>query len=251
MKAVILVVEDQLAMQRNMRMSLEISGYKVVTASDGIEALTVLDSEPVDLVLADIAMPRLNGYQLYERLRENPKWNLLPFVFISARALDSDVRYGKALGVDDYLVKPFQLEDLLAVVAGRLRRAREVAQVVAQSIPQKVPVEPVRQGEVDSIVVGSIRLSPKQHRVWQDGMPVDLSPREFAILEYLARQPGEVVSLTELCRVTHGLDLTVIEAGNLLYPLVRSLRRRLGNSAGEMGCIESVRGIGYRLTVPA
>ncbi len=126
MRAVILVVEDQPAMQRNMRMGLEMSGYKVLTAADGLEALAVLEKEHVDLVLADIAMPRMNGYQLYERLRESPKGKLLPFIFVSARALDSDVRYGKSLGVDDYLVKPFQLEDLLAIVAGRLRRARIV-----------------------------------------------------------------------------------------------------------------------------
>ena len=128
MTAVILVVDDQPAMRRNIQMGLEMSGYAVVTAPDGIEALDVLKREPVDLILADIAMPRLNGYQLYEQLRQDPRWALIPFVFISARGLDSDVRYGKALGVDDYLVKPFELEDLLATVAGRLRRARELAQ---------------------------------------------------------------------------------------------------------------------------
>ena len=77
-----------------------------------------------------------------------------------------------------------------------------------------------------------------------------LSLKEFTLLEYLARRPGLVVSFTELCRVTHGLDSTTAEAGNLLYPLIRSLRRRLGYAAGEMGCIESVRGVGYRLAMP-
>lgn len=247
-KAMILVVEDQLSMQRNMRISLEMSGYGVLTAADGVEALTTLEREPVDLVLADIAMPRMNGYQLYERLRENPRWTLLPFVFISARALDSDVRYGKALGADDYLVKPFELEDLLAVVTGRLRRARELAETVPQPAAPNSAPEPVRPAETDSIAVGSIRINAKQHRVWQAGKQVELSPREFVFLEHLARRPGEAISLLELCRVTHGLDATVIEAGNLLYPLVRSLRRRLGSPVGEMGCIESVRGVGYRLT---
>ncbi len=250
MRAIILVVEDQPAMQRNMRMGLEMSGYKVLTASDGLEALAILAEESVDLVLADIAMPRLNGYQLYERLRENARWKLIPFVFVSARALDSDIRYGKALGVDDYLIKPFQLEDLLAIVAGRLRRARELAQVLAESTASRSAPEPSRVLESDLIEVGSLRVSAKQHRVWQAGRQVDLSPREFAFLEYLARRPGEAVSLSELCRVTHGFDANVVEAGNLLYPLVRSLRRRLGSSAGEMGCIESVRGVGYRLAIP-
>ena len=132
MTAVILVVEDQPAMQRNIQIGLEMSGYNVVVAADGIEALDTLNSQPIDLILADVAMPRMNGYQLYEKLRQDPRWVPIPFIFISARGLDSDVRYGKALGADDYLVKPFQLEDLLAIVAGRLRRARELAQASLQ-----------------------------------------------------------------------------------------------------------------------
>ena len=131
MTAVILVVEDQPAMQRNIRMGLEMSDYTVVVAADGIEALAVLNAQPIDLILADVGMPRMNGYQLYEELRRQPRWALIPLVFVSARALDSDIRYAKALGADDYLVKPFQLEDLLAIVAGRLRRTQEMARAVA------------------------------------------------------------------------------------------------------------------------
>lgn len=246
MGAVILVVEDQPAMQRNIRIGLEMAGYDVVTAVDGQEALAVLGEKPVALILADIAMPRMNGYQLYERLRQNRDWALTPFVFISARALDSDVRYGKALGADDYLVKPFRLEDLLAIVAGRLRRAQELAQAVAP--PARQAASAVSPPAVpDMVTAGPLRISREQHRVWKDGKRVDLSPREFALVEYLARRAGQAVPLTELCRATHGLTTDAVEAGNLLYPLVRSLRRRLGYAAGEMGCIESVRGIGYRL----
>lgn len=246
MTAKILVVDDQPAMQRNIRMGLEMEGYEVVTASDGCAALAVLEAQPVDLILADVAMPRMNGYQLYQELRRNPQWALIPFVFISARALDSDVRFGKSMGADDYLVKPFQLEDLLAVVSGRLQRGHELAQAVA------APPAPSRRTEkapVDSDVIaaGPLRMNPRQHRVWKDGAAVELSPSEFAFLEYLLRRPGQAIPLTELCRATHGLETNPVEAGNLLYPLVRSLRRRLGNPAGEMGCIESVRGIGYRL----
>jgi DNA-binding response OmpR family regulator len=249
MAAVILVVEDQPAMQRNMRMGLEMAGYEVVTAADGREALAVLDEKPVSLILADVAMPRVNGYQLYEELRKNRDWALIPFVFVSARALDSDVRYGKALGVDDYLVKPFQLEDLLAIVAGRLRRARELAVMVAAPAGGTAAAAP-SPAEGDSLTVGGLRISREQHRVWQDGRTVELSPHEFAFLEHLARRPGHAVPLTELCQVTHGLETNAVEAGSLLYPVVRSLRRRLGYGAGEMGCIESVRGVGYRLAAP-
>lgn len=246
MTARILVVEDQPAMQRSMRMGLEMSGYEVVTAADGQEALAVLEHEPIDLILADVAMPRMNGYQLYEELRQRPRWALIPFIFVSARALDSDIRYGKALGADDYLVKPFQLEDLLAIVAGRLRRAQELARAVGLAAGQatETATAPAAGG---GVVVGRLRINRQQHRVWKDGELVELSPREFIFLEYLAQRPGQAVPLTELCRATHDLETDAAEAGALLYSLVRSLRRRLGYSAGEMGCIESVRGIGYRL----
>jgi DNA-binding response OmpR family regulator len=246
MTAAILVVEDQPAMQRNIQMGLEMSGYAVVAAADGIQALDVLKTQPVDLILADIAMPRMNGYQLYEQLRRDPRWVLIPFVFISARALDSDVRYGKALGADDYLIKPFQLEDLLAVVAGRLRRARELRQLTTLP-PEPEAAAPRAPAAGETLSVGPLRISTQQHRIWRNDEPVALSPKEFALLEYLARRPGQAVSLPELCRVTHGLEATPAEAGSLLHPLIRSLRRRLGYAAGEMGCIESVRGVGYRL----
>jgi CheY-like chemotaxis protein len=106
--ASILIVDDQLTLRDNVKQLLEETGYRALTASDGVEALAVLQSQPVDLILADIAMPRMNGYQLYERARENPQWVKIPFIFLTARTLDSDIRYGKQLGVDDYLVKPFQ-----------------------------------------------------------------------------------------------------------------------------------------------
>ena len=260
MTAVILVVEDQPAMQRNIQVGLEMSGYKVVVAADGSEALDALNSRPIDLILADIAMPRMNGYQLYEKLRQDPRWVPIPFIFISARGLDSDVRYGKGLGADDYLVKPFQLEDLLAIVAGRLRRARELAQA-ASSLKDRAAAAPAMAaitvaGAVPApagreyLTIGALRISAEQHRVWNSGEPVELSLKEFTLLEYLARRPGLVVSFAELCRATHGLDTTTAEAGNLLYPLIRSLRRRLGYAAGEMGCIDSVRGVGYRMAAP-
>ncbi|MGD8623515.1 MAG: response regulator transcription factor [Anaerolineae bacterium] len=242
--ASILVVEDQPAMLENLRISLELSGYRVLTAQDGLEALQVLEAQPVDLILADVAMPRMNGYQLYERLSESPRWAAIPFIFVTARALDSDVRYGKELGVDDYLTKPIQLPDLLASVQGKLRRARRLAELAAEP-GGATPTGP------EALVVGKLRIEPGQHRASIDGQPVHLSPREFALLEYLAQRAGQVVPLTELCRVTHELDTDHAEAGSLLYPMIRTLRRKLGYPAGETGCIETVRGVGYRLVTPS
>src|SRR6185503_9608724 len=118
---------DQPDLVKNMALTLEVEGYRVLGAGDGLEALNVLQAQPVDLIVADIAMPRMNGYQLYERVRENTQWVTIPFIFLTARSLDSDIRYGKELGADDYLIKPIEPEDLLAVVRGKLRRAQQLS----------------------------------------------------------------------------------------------------------------------------
>lgn len=241
--ASILVVDDYPEILENLELILSAEGYRVLTASDGIEALAVLQSQPVDLIVADIAMPRMNGYQLYERVRENPQWVALPFLFLTARALDSDIRYGKELGVDDYLTKPIQPEDLVAAVNGKLRRAEQLARLAQR-------VAPPPAVESRALDLGRLRIDPGQHRVWMDGEAVRLSAREFMLLEYLAHKANQMVPLQELIRVTHGLDTDAIEAGALLRPLIRSLRRKLGYTTGEMGCIENVRGVGYRLVPP-
>ena len=241
-QATILVVDDQPEILDNLELLLEAEGFQVLTARDGIEALALLQSQPVDLILADIAMPRMNGYQLHKRVRENPQWVAVPFLFLTARALDSDIRYGKELGVDGYLTKPIEPEDLLATVQGRLRRAQQLAQVAHQPVSQVVPLDPLQ--------LGRLRIDPGQHRVWMDQRPVQLSAREFVLLEYLARRANQVVPPQELILITHQLDTDRVEAGALLRPLIRSLRRKLGYSVGEMGCIENVRGVGYRLMVP-
>ncbi|MGD8624897.1 MAG: response regulator transcription factor [Anaerolineae bacterium] len=243
--ATILVVDDQPEIVENLAMVLESEGYYVQTAADGIEAFEKLESQPVDLIIADIAMPRMNGYQLYERVRENPAWLTVPFIFLTARALDSDIRYGKQLGVDDYLTKPIQPEDLLAVVEGRLKRARQLADLgaAASSAPQSA----TSPGTID---LGQLRIDPRQHRVWMGDQPVKLSAREFILLETMARRVGQVLSPEELILATHDLETDKIEAGSLLRPLIRSLRRKLGYDVGQFGCIENIRGVGYRLIRP-
>jgi DNA-binding response OmpR family regulator len=241
--ASILVVDDQADLLENIELALEAFGYRVLTAHDGIEALEVLKSQPVDLILADIAMPRMNGYQLYERVRDKMQWVTIPFVFLTARALDSDVRYGKELGADDYLTKPIQPEDLLAAVQGKLRRTEQLAQVAS------LPEAPLTLGK-RSLCIGRLQIAPGQHQVWLDEKPLQLSAREFTLLEHLARHAGKVVSPQELVLVTHGIDTDNVEAGSLLRPLIRSLRRKMGYPVDEMGCIENVRGVGYRLIPP-
>jgi DNA-binding response OmpR family regulator len=240
----ILVVEDEKPLLMAIQKLLEIQGYVALTATDGAEALELMEETQPDLILADVAMPHMNGYQLYERVRADPRWALVPFVFLTARALDSDVRYGKELGVDDYLTKPVDPEDMFAVIRGKLQRAQQIAQ---QSVHFASSTEPGPR----ALTLGKLCVDPGQHRVWLNGKPVKLSATEFTLLEYLARQAGQLASPQEMVKVTHGLDADHVEAGALMRPLIRSLRRKLGYPVGDTGCIENVRGVGYRLIPPA
>lgn len=242
--ASILVVDDQPELLENIGLALEMDGYTVLAASDGQTALKILATQPVDLILADIAMPGMNGYQLYERVRENEEWVTIPFLFLTGRAMDSDIRFGKELGVDDYLTKPIEIEDLLATVQGKLRRAQQLA--AAKPAVGQISAS----GQAEEILAGRLKIEPAQHRAWLDNKLLQLSAREFELLTYLARRIDQVISPQELVQVTHNLQTDHIEAGNLLRPLIRTLRRKLGYKVGEMGCLENVRGVGYRLTPP-
>lgn len=237
--AAILLVDDQAEHLRAIQLLLEGVGYQVVCCGAGAAALQVLAERPISLILADIAMPQMNGYQLLEAIRRRPEWNTIPFVFLTARALDSDIRYGKSLGVDDYLTKPIQPEDLLAIVEGKLRRHDQLRSLT-----------PVQAGALEDVQVrvGRIEIDAERHRVWLDGEMITLSVREFALLACLARQAGRIVPARELVLATHDLHTDdADEARELIRPLVRSLRQKLGDDPGAPGSIETVRGLGYRM----
>lgn len=236
----ILIVEDDSALLLDLKTLLEAADYQVVAVSDGFAALAVLESQPIAMIISDIAMPRMNGYQLFGQVRANPNWITIPFLFLSARSLDSDIRYGKSLGVNDYLIKPIEAEDLWVAVANKLKRTQQLLQSVSGEPSAQTPAD-------DILIVGRLRIEPSQYRVFMDNQLVQLSAREFALLEYMANQPGQVLSPQELVLATHQYNTDYIEAGALIRPLIRSLRRKLGFSKGDDGCIENVRGIGYRL----
>jgi CheY-like chemotaxis protein len=118
--AFILIVDDQPQLLASLRMTLELAGYQVWTANTGIEALAVLQAQPIDLIITDIEMPQLDGYQLCRRVRAGEQWSAVPLLVLSAHGDEEDMRYAKALGANDYLLKPIEPEDLLAAVHGWL-----------------------------------------------------------------------------------------------------------------------------------
>jgi DNA-binding response OmpR family regulator len=236
----ILVVDDQVEHLNAVELLLTGFGYRVTLCTSGAAALICLAETPVDLILADVAMPHLNGYQLLEAVRRNTAWAHIPFVFLTARALDSDIRYGKALGADDYLTKPIQPEDLLAVVEGKLRRHAQLAQAVAHMAAPQTPATTLR--------LGRLAIDIAHHRAWLDTTLLQLTVKEFSLLAALAERAGAVLPATALVRITHGLETNdADEARELVRPHVRALRRKLGNADSGPGTIETVRGLGYRL----
>lgn len=242
-KAILIVDDDPLMCEAVTKVLQEV-GYPVTMAFDGQKALDLLNKQSFDLILADIEMPMLNGYQLLQHVRQHPDWCKVPLVFLSGRNLDSDIRFGKQLGADDYLVKPLNVPDLLACVEGKLIRFEHLTKNVSTALP-------IPQSQQSSCYqVGSLRINPRQHRAWQGDDSLSLSAREFALLNELASCAGDVVSPQSLVKVTHNLNVDENEAGVLIRPLIRTLRRRLGYSTGEASCIENVRGVGYRLLPP-
>jgi DNA-binding NarL/FixJ family response regulator len=123
----ILIVEDDLSVRCAIEEMLQIEGLEVRGAGDGFAALELMHQHVPDLILADIVMPVMNGYQFYHRVRRKTEWLWIPFIFLTAKDSAGDVRFGRELGVDDYIVKPFEPEDLLAAVLGKLGRFDELA----------------------------------------------------------------------------------------------------------------------------
>ncbi len=239
---VILVIDDDPSFREYVREVLVEADYQVLDANDGLEALDIMSHAAVDLILADVAMPRMNGYQLFEQLCQHPKWSRIPFVFLSARAMDSDVRFAKEMGVDDYLIKDLSVEDLLSTVLGKLRLAERYTKGLGDA---KLVVQ-----HDDVLIIGALKIDVLRHNVWFREKMLRLSAREFLLLQYLAERATYVVPLVELVEVTHGITTDNAEAGNLIRPLIRSIRRKFGFKTGEMGFIENIRGVGYQLLPP-
>lgn len=245
----ILLVDDQPDFLENLGLVLETANYQVLTARDGLRALSVLKAQPVSLILSDIEMPSMNGYQLYHAVRINPEWVTIPFLFLSGRNLDSDIRHGKELGVDDYLLKPIRPYDLISVIQGKLRRIQQLTQRTRNKSTSSIQTNLIPSFDLpDSINLGRLQILPCQYQVLLDGQTTKLSAREFKLLVCLAYQVGQVIPLTVLARCVMKMDTDYTKAGIILRPLVCSLRKKLGYPVVQW--IELVRGIGYRLIIP-
>jgi len=127
LNGIILVIEDNQKILFNLKLLLKYSGYEPITAMNGVEALeilTKLDKAP-DLILCDIIMPKMNGYEFYQKISDNPKFSFIPFIFLTAKTDPDDVQHAKNLGVKDFIIKPFKKEDLLAFITEKIQRSKK------------------------------------------------------------------------------------------------------------------------------
>jgi two-component system response regulator PhoP len=220
----LLLIEDDAALRLGLARQLEAEGYRVDQAADGEEGLFLAEEYPVDLAIVDLGLPKLNGITIVQRLRA--KGSALPILILTARGSWQDKVAGLEAGADDYLVKPFEFQELAARVKALLRRSLK--------------------SPTDLLVLGPLAIDLAGQAVRLDGEPLELTAFEYRMLEYLVRQRERVVTKQELSDYLypHGED----RDSNVLEVLIGRLRRKL-DPDGTRTPIETVRGRGYRFTL--
>ncbi|MGH8897068.1 MAG: response regulator transcription factor [Egibacteraceae bacterium] len=218
----VLVVEDEKRLAAGLRNGLEAEGFAVDVALDGTDGLWMARENPYDALVLDIMLPGINGYKICATLREEGVWT--PILMLTAKDGEWDEVEGLDTGADDYLTKPFSYAVLVARLRALLRRGARERPAVLQA--------------------GDLRLDPAAKRVWRGDVEVDLTARELALLEFLLRRRGEVVSKREILQ--HVWDYDFEGDPNIVEVYVRHLRNKLDRPF-DRSSIETIRGAGYRL----
>jgi two-component system, OmpR family, response regulator len=216
------VVEDEAKMANLLSRGLAEEGHAVDVAGRGEDALWMAQAAPYDAIVLDVMLPGLDGFETCRRLREQEVWT--PVLILTARDAVGDRVAGLDTGADDYLVKPFSFAELLARLRALKRR-----------VPAERPVE---------IRVGDLRLDPARRRAWRGERELDLSPKEFALLELFMAHPGEVLSRLQLFEAAW--DMGYERRSNLIDVYVGYLRQKI-DKPFDRRSLETVRAVGYRL----
>lgn len=220
----ILVIEDEFRLQNQIRQQLEAAGYMVDTCSNGDEGLFLATEYPLDAAIIDIGLPGKSGLEIIKALRE--RGSLLPILILTARSSWQDKVQGLEMGADDYLTKPFQMEELQARVKALLRRATGIPQTLMKC--------------------GPVTLDVTAQSVTVNGASIELTSFEYRLLEELVRHHGEVLSKHTLADYLYPHDED--RDSNVLEVMIGRLRRKL-DPGGTLNPIETMRGRGYRFTL--
>lgn len=217
----ILVAEDETSLNDLLQDALRMNGYETISAKHGLEALRLIREQKPDLVILDINMPQLDGFGVIEKLRNEN--NNVPVIVLTARDQRDDKSTGFGLGADDFVTKPFGLEELLMRVAAVLRRSKNTP----------------TSGNI--LVSGDISLDISNYRVSVKDKVIETSPTEFKLLLYLMENMGRVLTREQILSAVWGLDFAT--DGAVLDTYISYLRKKLGENAN----IRTVRGIGYQI----
>ncbi|MCC9706851.1 response regulator transcription factor [Streptomyces sp. MNU76] len=222
----LLIVDDEEGIRSMLTMALEFLGYRVTSAATGRQALQAVTRYDPDLILLDVNLPDLSGFDVCRNLRD--RGNAVPVLFLTGLGGVDDRVRGLDMGGDDFVTKPFELKEIAARVRALLRRAGG-----GHSAPD---------GNRNRLRAGAVQLDAEAHQVWADGRPVDLTTTEFALLRYLMENPGRVLSRRQIQeRVWNHRD----EGSGVVDTYIYYLRRKLGEPGQSL--IRTVRGVGYQL----
>lgn len=228
-KTSILTADDDPQILRLVSRNLQLEGYDVVTAIDGQEALEHLEAQKFDLAILDVMMPKLDGFDVTARVRE---FSSIPIIMVTARGQDQDKIHGLDLGADDYLTKPFSVEELLARVRSVLRRSQFASSQEGQN------VRPV-------VTLGDLVIDFAQHRVTLANEEIDLTPIEYRLLAYLAQNAGRVVTQDLLLEHVWGEEY--VGESHLLQVNMNRLRRKIEMDPAHPHYLLTKMGVGYVL----
>ena len=230
----ILVIEDDPDIVELLRYNLERESYRVTSAGTGSEGLAELQRERPDLVILDLMLPEVAGFELCRRLRRDPATETLPVIMLTARSEEADVIAGIELGADDYIKKPFSPRELVARVGAVLRRVGQ-------------PEAPAPSREDGTVEFGDLSIDPASHRVQRAGEDLPVTHLEFKLLHYLASHPRRVFSREQLLDRVWGREKYITPRSVDVY--VRRLRQKVDVSGGP-SLLKTVRGAGYRFEPP-
>lgn len=223
MKTKILLVDDEKDIVEFLQYNLEQAGFNVITAHDGKEALEKMSQKP-ELLILDVMMPRMNGYEVCEKLRATDEYRNLPIVFLTAKSSEIDEVHGLNLGANDFIQKPISPKKLIARVKSNLRK-----------------IEISEKEQIQEISIGPLVINKEKYTVTLEGRQIVLPKKEFEILVYLASNPGRVFHRDKILNDIWGSDVFVVERTIDVH--VRKIREKLGSFAG---LIETIKGVGYR-----
>ena len=233
-KKTVLVVEDEKSIVDILRFNLEKEGYAVVTAYDGDTGLDQALNGSPDLILLDVMLPRMNGFDGCRTLRD--KGNNVPVIILTAREEEADKVMGLEIGADDYITKPFSMRELIARVGANIRRTAMNAAASASAAETAMPV------------TGGLSINTDSHQVFRDGTPLELTTREYELLTFLASHPNKVYSRIDLMEQVWNYGY-VGDDQRTVDVTVRRLREKIETNPANPKYILTRRGVGYYFAV--